>query len=92
MSGSPSSCVSTLKWGKILCCIISLHKKEWKNIFKGERNVHNLMLSGKHAGTEWEWGYHENVMKLNEQHERQKTSSYIFSMGNGNEQGNLTLI
>ena len=75
-----------------MCCIISLSKKDWKNISKKDKNVQNLSLSGKHDWTEWEWSCHGNVTNLNEQHERQKTSSYFYSMENGNEQGNLTLI
>ena len=54
--------------------------------------MHNLSLSGKHDWTEWEWGCHGNVMNLNEQRERQETSSYFYSMGAGNEQGNMILI
>ena len=42
VSGSLSTYVSTLKWGKILCC----------NLSREDKNVQNLSLSGKHDWTE----------------------------------------
>ena len=78
-----------MNWEKKFCCIISLSKKEWENHSGEDKNVQKLSLSGEYDWTEWERGCPGNVRNFNKQRERQKTSSYLYSMGTGNGQGNL---